>query len=89
MVFAMEEERVREREREGKRVKVRERMWREETESTAPCGHRQSEFRELALTGRYCRVHLASVQFGRGYEPIDSPYSTQYGPWKARRPESG
>lgn len=30
----------------------------------APCGRRQSEFRELALTGRYCRVHLASVQFG-------------------------
>lgn len=56
----------------------------------APCGHRQSEFRELALTGRYCRVHLASVQFGRGYEPIDSPYSTQYGPWRARSPpESG
>lgn len=32
--------------------------------ATAPCGRRQSEFRELALTGRYCRVHLASVQFG-------------------------
>lgn len=36
---------------------------------------RQSEFHELALTGRYCRVHLASVQFGRGYEAIDLPYT--------------
>lgn len=74
--------------RESKRGRGRVRMWREETESTAPCGHRQSEFRELALTGCYCRVHLASVQFGRGYEPIDSPYSTQHGPWRARRPRN-
>lgn len=40
---------------------------------------RQSEFRELALTGRYFSVHLASAQFARGYEHIDSPYSTYYG----------
>lgn len=58
--------------------------WLSGWKAPAPCGHRQSEFRELALTGRYCRVHLASVQFGRGYEPIDSPYSTQYGPWRER-----
>lgn len=42
------------------------------------CARRQSELRELALTGRYCRVHLASVQFAPGYEPIDIPFST---PW--------
>ena len=29
-----------------------------------PRPRRQSEFRELALTGRYCRVHLASVRLG-------------------------
>lgn len=48
------------------------------------CVRRPSEFRELALTGRYCRVHLASVQFGRGYEPIDFPYSALYGRWSGR-----
>lgn len=46
-------------------VVVRESVERQKLRGTpAPCGRRQSEFRELALTGRYCRVHLASVQFG-------------------------
>ena len=63
-IVGIEEERVGERGRKQK--------------APASCEYRQSEFRELALTGRYCRVHLASVQFGRRYEPIDFPYSTQY-----------
>lgn len=56
-----------ERERESMEVAVRESVEREREKlrgTPAPCGRRQSEFRELALTGRYCRVHLASVQFG-------------------------
>lgn len=50
---------------------------REYMANTPYVAHRQSEFHELALTGRYCRVHLASVQFRFvGYEPIDFPYCT-------------
>lgn len=50
---------------ESMEVAVRESVERQKLRGTpAPCGRRQSEFRELALTGRYCRVHLASVQFG-------------------------
>lgn len=52
--------------------------WNGMNQNSLPVGDRQSEFHELALTGRYCHVHLASVQFGRGYEPIDLPYSVVY-----------
>lgn len=53
---------------------------RENERALASPSSRQSEFRELALTGLYCSVHLASAQFGSGYEPIDSLYSTCCGP---------
>lgn len=59
-----------ERDRDNAQVKSREadieygERDRNRGGAPVPCGRRQSEFRELALTGRYCRVHLASVQFG-------------------------